>query len=130
MHERTPSSEAVDQFIQRELDTVPHLEALLLLWGTRPKLWSAAEMGAALYLKESGGRDILQNLTRRHLAVRTASELYAYSADSLELDMLVAALEREYRRNLIRVTRMIHGKASTGVREFADAFRLKKDREP
>jgi hypothetical protein len=27
----------VDQFILDEIDSVPHLEALLLLWNTRPK---------------------------------------------------------------------------------------------
>ena len=120
---------ALDEFIQRELDSVPHLEALLLLWNSRPKHWSVQEMGAALYLNDSAARDILQNLTRRQLAARADDESYTYHSASSERDTLLAALEATYRRNLIRISRMIHDKASPGVREFADAFRLKKDRE-
>ena len=129
MPHQVPSSNAVDEFIQRELDSVPHLEALLLLWNSRPKQWSVAEMGAALYVNDSAARDILQNLTRRQLATRADDESYAYHSASPERDTLLAALEGNYRRNLIRISRMIHEKASPGVREFADAFRFKKDRE-
>ena len=129
MADQTSIDRALDEFIQRELDSVPHLEALLLLWNSRPKQWSAQDMGAALYLNDSAARDILQNLTRRQLAARTDDETYAYHSASSDRDVLLAALEATYRRNLIRISRMIHDKASPGVREFADAFRLKKDRE-
>jgi hypothetical protein len=30
----------VDQFILVEIDSVPHLEALLLLWNSKPRKWS------------------------------------------------------------------------------------------
>jgi hypothetical protein len=123
------SSSAVDEFIQRELDGVPHLEALLLLWNSRPRAWTSAEMGAALYVSDSYARDILQNLTRHGLATHEESDLFSYQSTSPERDTLVATLETEYRRNLIRITRILHAKASPGLREFADAFRFKKDRE-
>lgn len=129
MPHQVPSSNAVDEFIQRELDSVPHLEALLLLWNSRHKQWSIEEMGSALYINDSATREILQNLTRHHLAAAADPDLYAYNCASPERDALVAAVDTEYRRNLIRITRMIHAKASPGVREFADAFRFKKDRE-
>lgn len=128
MADQPSNDRALDEFIQRELDSVPHLEALLLLWNSRPKQWSIDEMGAALYVNDSTARDILQNLTRRQLAGRLDDETYAYST-SPDRDAVVAALDIEYRRNLIRITRLIHAKASPGVREFADAFRFKKDRE-
>ena len=129
MADQTPIDRALDEFIQRELDSVPHLEALLLLWNSRPKQWPVQEMGAALYVSDSAARDILQNLTRRQLAARAEDETYAYYSASSERDALLAGLEANYRRNLIRISRMIHEKASPGIREFADAFRLKKDRE-
>jgi hypothetical protein len=128
MPEQPSANHAVDEFIQRELDSVPHLEALLLLWNSRPKAWTVPEMGEALYVNDTFSRDILQNLARRHLANRTDHDLFTYST-SPDHDSLVAALDHEYRRNLIRITRLIHAKASPGVREFADAFRFKKDRE-
>jgi hypothetical protein len=128
MPKQSSPNPAVDEFVYRELDSVPHLEALLLLWNNR-KSWTAEEMGAALYLGAGLAREILQNLARRNLATPTGHDTYTYHTESPEHDALVAALETEYRRNLIRITRMIHAKASPGVREFADAFRFKKDRE-
>jgi len=128
MPEQPSPNQPVDDFIRRELDSVPHLEALLLLWNSRPKAWTVPEMGAALFVNDSYSRDILQNLTRRYVASRTEHDLYAYNP-SPDRDPLIAAVDAEYRRNLIRITRLIHAKASPGVREFADAFRFKKDRE-
>ena len=43
---------AVDRFIMEAIDTVPHLEALLLLWRNQ-KPWSAADMVKALYLSDA-----------------------------------------------------------------------------
>jgi hypothetical protein len=128
MAEQPSPNLALDEFIQRELDGVPHLEALLLLWNSRPKAWTVPEMGQALYVNDGYSRDVLHNLSRRHLATRDDADLFTYSG-SPDRDALVAALNTEYRHSLIRITRMIHAKASPGVREFADAFRFKKDRE-
>jgi hypothetical protein len=126
MAEGSTSNPAVDEFVERELDSVPHLEALLLLYTNRSVQWSVEDMAAALFVDLSASRDVLQDLVRRRLATRTDANLYAYNS-SPEHDGLVAALQTEYRRNLIHLTRMIHAKASRGVREFADAFRFKKD---
>jgi len=128
MEEQPNPNRTVYDFIERELDSVPHLEALLLLWNNPSRAWTVPEMGQALYVNDGFARDILNNLARRHLATRKDPELFGYNG-SPELDPIVASLDTEYRRNLIRISRFIHSKASPGVREFADAFRFKKDRE-
>jgi hypothetical protein len=112
----------IDEFILREMDSVPHLEALLLLWNSRPKVWSAEEMAGALYVQAGEAREILQGLTRRRLAERGAGDVFGYWGNAGEKDAL-------YRRDLVRISRMIHAKASPGVRDFADAFRFTKDKE-
>lgn len=127
MSEESPLRAEVDEFIVREMDSVPHLEALLLLWNSRPKQWSAEEMAAALYVKAGEARGILEGLARRRLAERGADEAYRYWSDAGERDALIGAVEENYRRNLVRISRMIHSKASPGVRDFADAFRFKKE---
>lgn len=129
MRGEAPLSDEVDEFILREMDTVPHLEALLLLWNSRPKGWEVDKMAAALYLDRGATREILLGLARRRLAERDQDEVYRYSGDAGERDALIGAVEETYRRNLIRISRMIHSKASPGVRDFADAFRFKKERE-
>jgi predicted transcriptional regulator len=128
MNEETAYTKEVDEFILDQIDTVPHLEALLLLWNSRPKQWTVEEMADALYVPSGVARNILQGLTRRGLLARQgASDLYGY--ESGKRDGLIQAVDAAYRRNLIRISRMIHSKAAPGIREFAQAFRFTKDRE-
>lgn len=131
MNDEIPGRNEVDEFILREVDTVPHLEALLLMWKTRPKLWTVEEMAAALYLESGEAREILQGLVRRRLSLveRSGADLYGYNSQPGERDALIGAVERTYRRELIRISRMIHSKASRGVRDFADAFRFTREKE-
>jgi hypothetical protein len=129
MNEETPQIKEVDEFILEQIDTVPHLEALLLLWNSRPRQWSVEHMASALYVSPGVARNILQTLMRRGLLVggRGTSEWYRY--ESSQRDSLIQAVEATYRRDLIRLSRMIHSKAAPGIREFAQAFRFTKDRE-
>ncbi|HEY1500197.1 MAG TPA: hypothetical protein VGF88_11515 [Acidobacteriaceae bacterium] len=116
----------VDRFILDEIDSVPHLEALLLLWNSRPRQWSVDELAALLYLPEDHTRQVLEDLRQRSLIV-LATAAYAYNPESLR-DHLMPDIDRTWRRELVRVSNMIHFKASPAVREFARAFRFKKDK--
>jgi DNA-binding IclR family transcriptional regulator len=115
----------VDQFILVEIDSVPHLEALLLLWNSRPKQWSLEEMAHALYVPADGAKGILQDLKQRGL-IASESDRYFVDPASAQCSLLLE-VDRAYRRELVRISRMIHSKASPAVREFARAFRFKKD---
>ena len=130
MPERDPDKEEVDRFILDEIDTVPHLEALLLLWNSRPKQWSVDEMGEALFLTSGAAKEILEDLVRHGLiaAVSGKADIYIY-ASLPEKDQLIAAVDTTYRKELIRISRLIHAKPSAAVRAFARAFRFKKDRD-
>jgi predicted ArsR family transcriptional regulator len=132
MTEDEPVSHSVDQFLRDQIDTVPHLEALLLLWNSRPKLWSTEEMAKGLFIAFETAKEILDDLVRQRLiaveAVPGASETYRYEPE-VNRDELVAAVDSTYRRELIRVSRLIHSKPSAAIREFARAFRLKKEGE-
>jgi hypothetical protein len=121
--------EHVDKFILEEIDSVPHLEALLLLWRQHPKQWSVPEMAKALYVSDDLAEQILRDLSNRSLisAVAPQPGQYSISALSSETQQMLDSLDRTYRRELIRVTRMIHSKASPAIRDFARAFRFKKE---
>ena len=124
-----PFSKEVEEFILREVDSVPHLEALLQLWNSRPRQWSADEMAAVLYVKGGEARKILHGLVRRRLVDSGEGELYCYRSDGPDHDAVVGAVDAAYRRYIVLISRMIHAKASPGVRDFADAFRFTKDKE-
>lgn len=120
----------VDQFIHDEIESVPHLEALLLLWNNRPKVWTAEQMAKALFVPVDVARNILQDLTRQGLSATSPDpDRYLYQSDVEAKDRLMAAVDTAYRRELVRITRTIHSKAAASVREFARAFRFKKERE-
>lgn len=131
MAEQKPQDVAVEKFIDEEIESVPHLEALLLLWRSRPQPWTAQEMSAALYVSEAEAAGILQALGRRRLC-RTPEgmvDCWIYDEAADKLNELIERVERAYRLELVRISRMIHAKGTPGIRGFAEAFRFKKDRE-
>ena len=132
MTEHEHISHDVDHFLRNQIDTVPHLEALLLLWNSRPKPWSAEDMAKGLFVASETAKEILDDLARQRLiaaeAVSGAFESYRYEPEP-DRDQLIASVDSTYRRQMIRVSRLIHSKPSAAIREFARAFRLKKEGE-
>lgn len=120
------SKSRVDRFISEQISTVPHLEALLLVWNTRPKQWSVEEMGRSLYVSDDMTQRILDDLASRGLLARSGNS-YAYRSDMGGQDRLMQDVDTTYRRELVRISGLIHSKASAAVRDFARAFRFKKD---
>ena len=121
----------VYQFILDNIESVPHLEALLLLWNSRPKKWSAMDLAKRLYVDRKIAKDLLDDLSRGNIiAVAQESEdLYHYETKSEEKDRLIGMVDSIYRGQIVRVSTMIHSKASAAVRDFARAFRFTKERE-
>jgi hypothetical protein len=120
--------EDVLRFIVDRIDSVPHLETLLLLWESPERHWSAGEIAARIYTREEAARRVLQDLTQRRLiAAVGGGQLYVYDRAWDEPCAVMPRLAATYRMHLIRVAKIIHSKASPGVQEFARAFKLKKD---
>ncbi len=116
----------IERFLRDEIDSVPHLEALLLLWRVAPQARSAAEVAGQLYIAQGQGNAIAEDLYRRELIARDGSGSFFFDTSREELNRLVQALDETYRRELIRISGIIHSKASPGIRAFADAFRFRK----
>jgi hypothetical protein len=121
----------VDRFILTEIDSVPHLEALLLLFNSRPKMWSIDEMGQALYVRNEVASKILESLVQRNLIAASPKppETFFYSQDEENRNQLLQDVDAVYRKEVVRISSMIHSKAPAGLRDFARAFRIKKDKE-
>jgi DNA-binding IscR family transcriptional regulator len=128
--ENNQSRREVDQFITDHVDTVPHLEALLLLWRSRPQEWTADEAAKGLFISPKESRQLLSDLSRRALIslIPGETDKYFYSSEP-EKDRVIELVDATYRKELIRITRMIHTRGSAAVRAFADAFRFTKDKE-
>lgn len=113
-------------FILRFIDSVAHLEALLLLRANSGKSWSAQAVAARLYTSESQASEVLAQLCNEGLIGREG-DLYRYAGQPEEMLTLIDRLAEFYSKQLIPITNLIHGKPRR-IRQFADAFKLRKDR--
>jgi ribosomal protein L23 len=88
-------------------------------------------MANSLYVRADIAIRILDSLLQRNLIARDskAPDVYFYSAADESKNRLLEAVDAIYRKEVVRVSSMIHSKGSAGVRDFARAFRIKKDRE-
>jgi len=131
MTERTQGQSEVDRFLLDSIKSVPHLEALLLVWSARPQAWTVEELARRLYLEPNVVRGILDDLVETHLlaAAPGPPPRYCYRSESEERDRLVQAVQETYKRELVRISNLIHSKPSAAMRAFARAFQFTKKRE-
>jgi hypothetical protein len=128
MNEPGISARVID-FLAENIDSVPQLEALLLLWRDPNKWWGVEELGVRLYVSTEDADGIVRALLTRQLVTSEGQPpAYRYSAAWDTSGTLMAEVADAYRHNLVRMTRFIHSRASSAVRAFARAFDLKKDR--
>ena len=115
------------QFIREKIDSVSHLEALLLLWNTRARAWTAENVARRIYVSPEAARRLLRELADNGMIASAPGEQDAYVCDpARELGEVIGQVDAFYKRNLVAVSRMIHAKPAAAVRQFADAFRLTK----
>jgi hypothetical protein len=118
------------QFLAERIDTVPQLEAVLLLWEDPQRLWSEEELAGRIYVGRPVAAAILQALQRQQLVTVEPSSVarYRYNPQWDPTGEVMPEVAGAYRRHLVPLATFIHSRASTAVREFARAFDLKKDR--
>jgi AraC-like DNA-binding protein len=113
-------------FILRYIDSVGQLEALLLLRAHPNMDWDVKQTAARLYASEVEVADILARLCGDGF-LSCREEVYSYARHSPERQDMLDRLAAAYSRHLIQVTNLIHAKPRR-IREFADAFKFRKDR--
>jgi len=130
MSEHNPGPDPY-KFIYENIDSVPHLEALILVWNSRPVGWTEEELTSRLYIPREQVGAVLRDLIRLRIVQEIPGNppRCSYFPRSEEQDELMHRIDHAYRRDLVRISTMIHSNASSPVREFARAFRFTKDRE-
>jgi hypothetical protein len=128
--DRPEIPQQVLEFIAENIDSVPQLEALLLLWEGSGQSWSCEELAARIYVSPETCADVLRALQRRGLLAVEARDPERYRFDTTwdEGGERMARIASAYRTNLVALTTFIHARAPRSLREFARAFDLKKER--
>jgi hypothetical protein len=114
------------EFILRYIDSVAHLEALLLLRANADTNWDTATIAQRLYTTEQQAAEVLAQLCSDGL-LTCEEERYRYGKQSPENLTTIDRLADSYAKHLIPITNMIHGKPRR-IRQFADAFKFRKGR--
>jgi hypothetical protein len=121
----------IKQFILNNIDSIAQLEALLLLRKDPQLDWTIDAVAKGLYISEQETSILLRRLCAGGFLITTAEKpaAYRYHTNSNELGQMVDRLAELYSKYLIPVTNLIHSKPQTRVREFADAFKLRKEED-
>ena len=114
----------VRDLVQRHIDSVAQLEALLFFRAHPDEIWEATSIAKRLYAPEAEMFVALARLCADGFLKRE-SDAYRYAPwPGKQAD--VDALAQAYAHHLIPITNLIHGKPRN-VRAFSDAFKFGKD---
>jgi hypothetical protein len=113
------------EFLARHIDSIAQLEALLLLRSAPDTVWDAQGTAKRLYIGEQEAIETLAHLAAHHLLASDAAG-YRFHPQTQELLDAVGLLADHYKRHLIPITNLVHAKPRR-IRQFADAFKLKRD---
>ena len=116
----------IRSFLSRYIDSIGQLEALLLMFRNPDETFSSLSLAQRLYVSDESSIKILKMLERRGL-VQLSAQGYRYQAEFGQ-HHLVCELEQGYARHLIVITESIHAKSKNRIREFASAFKLRKEK--
>lgn len=117
----------VRRMIAESIDSIPELEAILLLREYRSATWTVVQAGERLYVSKAVAAHILAVLETRGFLNRD-QQGYRYSPSSKELESTIDRLADAYSHHLVAVTQLVHAKPNASVRHFADAFRFRKEK--
>ena len=123
-------SEKLERFIATEIDSLEQLEILLLLSGNPQKWWSATTVYEVIKSSNQSVKDRLNEMADRGLLQKKSEGEVCYQFDSSNEDLreITAELRDAYKERSVKVVQAIYSNPPDAVREFARAFRLRKDK--
>lgn len=126
-----PISQEVIDFINRYVDSVGHLEVLLLIRANPKKEWSPQEVGAEMRSNTAAAEKQLAQLHGYGLlSIADTPDLkYVYDPRTPLLRGIAEELALAYDSRRVAIINLIYGKPLENIKSFSDAFRFRKDGE-
>ena len=121
--------EGVQRFILRKIDSIAQLEGLLTFYADPQLKGSAAFVAKRLYIDEAEALLLLDDLCAGGFISAVGDGTYRYDPRTDEIRDMVVQVADLYSRYLVPVTNLIHTKKTSRIQEFADAFRIRKDKD-
>jgi hypothetical protein len=122
-------SKSVQSFIAERIRSVIELEALLLLQADPSRGWTPEDLGRELRINPAFAAAELADLASGGLiaALPDAPSRYHYAPRTPDLDAGARELAVAYVSRRVTVIQLIFAKPPDPVRNFADAFKFRKD---
>lgn len=120
-------SDELLSFIQKELQSVEHLEVLLLLRAERERGWRDTEVYDVVRSSVASVRERLQQLADAGFLAAGEGGTYRYAPNSEQSARVIDELARAYRSSRVAVIDAIY-QPQTAASELAQAFRIKRKR--
>ena len=118
----------IQKFIARHIRSVEQLEILCLLAGNPAKTWSEADVFKQIQSSpESVGRT-LRRFATEGLFVQDSAAGYRFQPATPETGRLATDLAGFYKQHRVAIIEAIYRSPLDPVRQFADAFRIRKDK--
>ncbi len=120
----------IKQFLLVNIESIPQLEALLLLRRHQDQQLSCETVAERLYINPHDASEALRKLASRGLIVtETHGErsMFQYNYTNQAVVQAVDRLADLYTKYLIPVTNFIHQRPLKSLQEFSDAFKFNKD---
>jgi hypothetical protein len=115
--------------VETSVRSVDELHALVTCARERERWWDAVEMRNETGMPTAVAERALENLARRNLMdVRIAGTLrYRFSPASPALETAVVTLLDAYHKSPVAVTQLVAESMQRHVRDFSEAFRIRRD---
>lgn len=125
----TELSQEVRSFVASHLPSVDHLQVFMLLVQAPGHWWDGPAVARELGLDGQRAGRVLEALASRNLFdIRITGEVrYQFRPGTPALGDAALACAQAYRQQPLRVLRLVSGSAGSSVRDFADAFRIRRD---
>jgi hypothetical protein len=116
-------------FLLSNVRSLDDLHVLISCVEAPGRWWDAAGMGRETGLSPTAARHVLDHLVRRQLLdIRVTGDVrYSFSPATGDLRDAVLACAAAYRSRPLAVVQAVSGARQAGVRDFADAFRIRRD---
>ena len=126
MHELPP---VVLTFVSDHVRSLEELQLLMTCMHAGDRWWDASSVARELGISVPEARRALDHLASRNLFdIRITGDVrYQFRPGTPELTEAAQACADAYRINPVAVIRLVSGPARRSIRDFADAFRIRKD---
>jgi hypothetical protein len=117
------------QFARSYIRTIEELDVFIVCVDHRDRWWDAAEIARRVVISESGASRALDHFAKANLLDLRISDAihYRFYPGSEDLAHRAAAFIAAYHRNPVELVKFIaRSGVSDSVRDFADAFRIKR----